>query len=73
MVVVQSIDDDVANAVVGPTNDGPDSSPNRPSILYSLLSPEGEHVIDVLRLLHDSMDLSRHLPATNESSGTPDS
>ena len=42
-------------------------------IAFRVSSPEGEHVIDVLRLLHDSMDLSRHLPAANESSGTPDS
>jgi toxin ParE1/3/4 len=25
-----------------------------------------DHVIDVLRLLHDSMDLSSHLPASEE-------
>ena len=42
-------------------------------IVFRATPPEGEHVIDVLRLLHDSMDLSRHLPAANESSGTPDS
>lgn len=42
-------------------------------IAFRMTPPEGEHVIDVLRLLHDSMDLSRNLPATNESSGTPDS
>jgi toxin ParE1/3/4 len=26
-----------------------------------------DHAIDVLRLLHDSMELSRHLPAANDS------
>ena len=27
----------------------------------------GEHSIDVLRLLHDSMDLARHIAAANDS------
>lgn len=26
----------------------------------------GEYLIDVLRLLHDSMDLTRHIPAAND-------
>lgn len=30
----------------------------------------GEHTIDVLRLLHDSMDLVRHLP--DDADGQPD-
>ena len=35
--------------------------------------PSGdERVIDVLRLLHDSMDLVRHLPAADESASTSD-
>lgn len=28
----------------------------------------GEQIIDVLRLLHDSMDLARHLPAAHDQS-----
>ena len=35
--------------------------------------PSGdERIIDVLRVLHDSMDLVRHLPAAGESASTPD-
>jgi len=35
-------------------------------IVFRVDSSRNEHVIDVLRLLHDSMDLPRHLPAANE-------
>lgn len=35
-------------------------------VMFRADPPLGEHVIDVLRLLHDSMDLPRHLPAANE-------
>lgn len=41
-------------------------------IVFRATPPGGEHVIDVLRLLHDSMDLARHLPAADESASTPD-
>ena len=31
-------------------------------VVFRAYSSQGENVIDVLRLLHDSMDLARHLP-----------
>lgn len=33
-------------------------------ILFRVESIDGKNLIDVLRLLHDSMDLERHLPPT---------
>jgi toxin ParE1/3/4 len=36
-------------------------------ILFRVGGSEGENVIDVLRLLHDSMDLERHLPPANSA------
>lgn len=36
-------------------------------VVFRIDPAHGEHIIDVLRLLHDSMDLPRHLPAVNES------
>jgi toxin ParE1/3/4 len=36
-------------------------------VVFRIDPARGEHIIDVLRLLHDSMDLPRHLPAANES------
>lgn len=41
-------------------------------IVFRATAPEVERVIDVLRLLHDRMDLPRHLPAADESASTPD-
>ncbi len=35
-------------------------------VVFRLAPPPSEQVIDVLRLLHDSMDLPRHLPAASE-------
>ena len=35
-------------------------------VVFRVAPPPNEQVIDVLRLLHDSMDLPRHLPATIE-------
>jgi toxin ParE1/3/4 len=35
-------------------------------IMFRLGSIQGRDVIDVLRLLHDSMDLERHLPPTEQ-------
>jgi toxin ParE1/3/4 len=32
-------------------------------VMFQIDPLEGEKVIDVLRILHDSMDLQRHLPA----------
>ncbi len=34
-------------------------------ILFRVNRVQGQQVIDVLRLLHDSMDLQRHLPSTD--------
>lgn len=39
-------------------------------IAFRVVPSRGEHIIEVLRLLHDSMDLPRHLPAANESEST---
>lgn len=36
-------------------------------VVFRVAPTPSEHVIDVLRLLHDSMDLPHHLPAANES------
>lgn len=36
-------------------------------VIFRADPSRSEHVIDVLRLLHDSMDLPHHLPAANES------
>ena len=36
-------------------------------IMFRVGSAEEENQIDVLRLLHDSMDLERHLPPTESS------
>jgi toxin ParE1/3/4 len=36
-------------------------------VMFRVNESASEHVIDVLRLLHDSMDLPRHLPSANES------
>lgn len=36
-------------------------------VVFRVAPSRSEHIIDVLRLLHDSMDLPRHLPAANES------
>jgi toxin ParE1/3/4 len=33
-------------------------------VMFRVSSFQGRNVIDVLRLLHDSMDLERHLPPT---------
>lgn len=33
-------------------------------VMFRVGGVEGENLIDVLRLLHDSMDLERHLPPT---------
>jgi len=33
-------------------------------VLFRVCRVQGRNVIDVLRLLHDSMDLERHLPST---------
>ncbi len=41
-------------------------------VVFRVASSRSEQVIDVLRLLHDSMDLPRHLPAANESDSTSD-
>ena len=35
-------------------------------LVFRVASPPSKQVIDVLRLLHDSMDIPRHLPATSE-------
>ena len=35
-------------------------------IMFRVGSIQGRDVIDVLRLLHDSMDLERHLPPTEQ-------
>jgi len=35
-------------------------------VVFRVDSTRGNHSIDVLRLLHDSVDLPRHLPAANE-------
>ncbi len=34
-------------------------------IMFRVIRLQGHQVIDVLRLLHDSMDLARHLPPTD--------
>ena len=34
---------------------------------FVLFRVGGDHMIDILRLLYDSMELSRHLPAANDS------
>ena len=39
-------------------------------VVFRVAPPPSEQVIDVLRLLHDSMDLPRHLPATGEPGST---
>lgn len=36
-------------------------------VVFRIDPVHSEHTIDVLRLLHDSMDLPRHLPEANES------
>lgn len=41
-------------------------------VVFRVAPSRSEQVIDVLRLLHDSMDLRRHLPAANESDSTSD-
>jgi len=33
---------------------------------FVVFQTNADHTIDVLRLLHDSMDLARHLPAAND-------
>ena len=35
-------------------------------VVFRVDSTHGNHIIEVLRLLHDSMDLPRQLPAANE-------
>ena len=35
-------------------------------VVFRAYSSQGENVIDVLRLLHDSMDLARHLPPSKK-------
>lgn len=40
-------------------------------VVFRLALPPDSHVIEVLRLLHDSMDLPRHLPAANEADTEP--
>lgn len=39
-------------------------------VVFRVTPSPGEQVVEVLRLLHDSMDLPRHLPATSESTST---
>lgn len=41
-------------------------------VVFRVAPSRSEQVIEVLRLLHDSMDLPRHLPAANESDSTSD-
>ncbi len=41
-------------------------------VVFRVAPTQGEQVSDVLRLLHDSMDLPRHLPAANESDSKSD-
>jgi toxin ParE1/3/4 len=41
-----------------------DGRKGRHFVMFRVGSIDGRDVIDVLRLLHDSMDLERHLPAT---------
>lgn len=36
-------------------------------VLFRIGHDQGREVIDVLRLVHDAMDLQRHLPPTDES------
>lgn len=40
-------------------------------VMFRVGSIQGRNVIDVLRLLHDSMDLERHLPPTGEFTFQP--
>ena len=35
---------------------------------FVVFSEAKDHYVDVLRLLHDSMDLARHIPPTNDQS-----
>ena len=39
-------------------------------VVFRVAPPPSERVIDELRLLHDSMDLPRHLPGTSEPDST---
>jgi toxin ParE1/3/4 len=39
-------------------------------VVFRVAPPPSEPAIDVLRLLHDSMDLPRHLPAISEPDST---
>ena len=41
-----------------------DGRKGRHFVMFRVGSIDGRDVIDVLRLLHDSMDLERHLPPT---------
>jgi toxin ParE1/3/4 len=41
-------------------------------VVFRVAPTRSEQVSDVLRLLHDSMDLPRHLPAANESDSKSD-
>lgn len=38
-------------------------------VMFRVVSVDGQNFIDVLRLLHDSMDLKRHLPSDEPGSG----
>ncbi|ACI97530.1 type II toxin-antitoxin system RelE/ParE family toxin [Rhodospirillum centenum] len=40
-------------------------------VLFRITPNTDERTIDVLRLLHDSMDISRHLPAVENEMGEP--
>ncbi|MFM2042573.1 MAG: hypothetical protein RLY86_1149 [Pseudomonadota bacterium] len=40
-------------------------------VLFRITPNTDERTIDVLRLLHDSMDISRHLPAAEDEMGEP--
>lgn len=40
-------------------------------VLFRITPNTDERTIDVLRLLHDSMDISRHLPAAEDQMGEP--
>lgn len=40
-------------------------------VLFRITPNRDERTIDVLRLLHDTMDISRYLPATEDQMGEP--
>jgi len=40
-------------------------------LLFRVVERDGREVIEVLRILHDSMDLARHLPHLDESARPP--